>query len=815
MQLRDFVMQHPLYGSLPCQVPFSMYQVLTEAGKIKDPFDRDNELSLTALSEEDYSFETQFEADAARLALPYQVLRLEGVDTLCALSLNGIPIGKTYNMHRTWQFDIAGALRPGTNVLRITFHSPVQYMREQQNRHAVWGQSDTMEGFAHIRKASYMFGWDWAPKLPDVGIFRPVTWLSYQTDRLEEVRLRQHHRGGQVKLLLDIRTRHHASNLQYHVAIHGPEYQYEADLTGPCAEVLIDKPQLWWPNGLGEQPLYTVCVSLVHQGAVIDTWQRRIGLRTLTISTAADRWGSEFCFVVNGVKVFAMGADYVPEDSLLGRITPDRTRRLIDSCRKANFNSIRVWGGGGYPSDAFFDACDEAGLIVWQDFMFACVNVYMSEAMTQNIRAEVIDNLIRIRDHASLGLLCGNNEMEDAVMHWDNCRDSMLAKMDYLTLYEHLLPDLCAAYAPDTFYWPSSPSSGGGFDNPQDENRGDAHYWGAWHGSIPFESYRQYYFRFCSEFGFESYPSMKTIQSFTRPADRNPFSPVMMHHQKCTGGNAKILSYASEKYPYPYSLEDFVYVSQLLQAEAIRCGVEHFRRHRGRCMGAIYWQLNDCWPVSSWSSVDYFGRWKALMYHSRRFFAPILLSAVQDESSSVTFNIANETPHSVQTEVRWTVYGPYFEEVASGTLPATAAAFSARDLPPVSYQSFIQGRETERYLCYQLWDTQTNTLMSEHTLLFCLPKEIAYPQESLPVHARIEGENGTFTLTLSADSLVKDLEIDFHHYDTIFSDNFFDLARPGDYRIAFTLEDTSVTAAQLQQDLVFHKLQQLSQNHDQ
>lgn len=807
IQLINWMMKHPVYGDLPCQVPFSMYGVLLDAGKIGDPFYRDQEYALKALSDEDYTFESVFTAPAELLQNPHQKLRFEGIDTVATISLNETVIGQAFNMHRIWEFDIANALKPGENRLQVTLHSPVRYMQERQSRHFVWGQSGTMEGFAHIRKASCMFGWDWAPQLPDMGIFRPVTWLSYAADRIQEVRIHQQHSqtaglaGNQtpsVALELSVITEQMASEPCIHVAIDGSGgHHQETMLPGGKGRIEIQQPQLWWPHGYGDQPLYTVTVTLLQKGEPVDIWQRRIGLRTLTVSTAPDQWGNEFCFVVNGVKMFAMGADYVPEDSLIGRLSRKRTEKLIKSCIKANFNSIRVWGGAQYPSDDFFDLCDEYGLVVWQDFMFACVNVWLSKEFTENICQEFIDNIRRLRDHASLGLLCGNNEMEMAVLQWDGCKDSALAKQDYLQLYEHILPDLCAEHCPDIFYWPSSPSSAGGFDDPQDENRGDAHYWGAWHGSIPFESYRQYYFRFCSEFGFEAFPNMKTIRSFAEPGDMNPFSLIMESHQKCLSGNTKILSYASDKYLYPYDFPSLVYTSQLLQADAIRYGVEHFRRFRGHCMGAIYWQLNDCWPVASWASVDYYGRWKALMYSAKRFFAPVLLSA-HENGLQVILNLSNETRDAFTGTVRWQIIDRAFTVYEQGELPASVCALSAKDLPLPDLTQALQGRETERLLAYALYDDQ-GQLVSQASLLFCKPKHFAFAAPQIQV--AIEGSNGSFTLHVTADSYAKSVELDFAQYDLLLSDNYFDITSAAPLVLTAETEDRNVTAEQLLADL--------------
>ena len=387
-------------------------------------------------------------------------------------------------------------------------------------------------------------------------------------------------------------------------------------------------------------------------------------------------------------------------------------------------------------------------------------------------------------------------------MHWDGCKDSEVERMDYLQLYEHILPDLCEKHCPDVFYWPSSPSSHGGFDNPQDENRGDAHYWGAWHGSIPFESYRQHYFRFCSEFGFEAFPNMKTIRTYAEEEDMNPFSLVMESHQKCLSGNTKILSYASDKYLYPYDFKSLVYTAQLLQADAIRYGVEHFRRFRGRCMGAIYWQLNDCWPVASWASVDYYGRWKALMYSSKRFYAPVLLSAHED-GLRVVLNLSSESPVDFAGTLRWRVIDRDFKVFAKGEMAANIGALSTKDLLTLDLTKAIQGHEKERMLAYELYDA-SGALISHSSLLFCKPKHFNMAQPDVKV--AITGGNGHFDITVSASTYVKSLEIDFNNHDALLSDNYFDITSSEVLHLTAEVSDTSVTAEQLIADLTLQSV---------
>ena len=795
-----------LTGTAPC----SMYSVLLAHHQIPDPFDRDNEDAARELSRRDCAFTAEFDVSADVLAHAHILLQFDGLDTLADIALNGQPLGAADNMHRTWTFDVRDILHAGHNTLRIDFHSPLNEMARRQAAHYVRGDANSSDGIAHLRKAFCMSGWDWAPTLPDMGFFRPVQLVMWDGARIDDLMIHQEHADGRVTLTARLTLSEPTADPAT-LELTAPDGSVQTvPFTDGQARLTVDHPALWWPNGLGDQPLYTVRAVLYRGDAIADETTRRIGLRTLTVSRAKDAAGEEFCFVVNGVKFFAMGADYIPEDSILARLTPERTEKLIRSCADAHFNALRVWGGAFYPHDWFFDLCDAYGLVVWQDFMFACADVWMTPEYAANVRQEAIDNLRRIRHHASLGLLCGNNEMELFVADGWSAKqppESVTIRADYLKLYEELLPELCAQYAPDVFYWPASPSSGGHFDNPNDEHRGDVHYWGAWHGSIPFESYRQYKFRFCSEFGFESFPNLKTIESFTRPEDRNPFSWVMEHHQKCKGGNTKILTYLADKYQYPGSFAHLVYASQLLQADAIRYGVEHFRRFRGECMGAVYWQLNDCWPVASWASVDYFGRWKALQYAAKRFFAPVLLSAHED-GNRVVMNISNEQRAPFAGTVRLALRRSDFSVIDEREIPVSVDTMASRDVDDRDYTALLAGAERSCYLEFALLGSD-GARISGGTLLFTRPKFFQFRDPALS--AEISGGDGRFTIAVRAQCYARAVDVDFADCDVQLSDNFFDVAGPEPVILTATA-DPAVTADQLRASLRMQSVAEIGAN---
>lgn len=792
----------------PAVVPGTVYTDMLRNGQMEDPFFKDNELKALKLMDEDYEYKAEFDCEDALLEREHIILRFDGVDTVADLYLNDTHLDSVCNMHRTWEYEVTHLLAEKDNELRVIFHSPTKYIADAYAASETHGSEDAMEGFVHLRKAHCMFGWDWGAHLPDAGLFRPVWLLGFDEARIDSVYVTQKHEAGQVTLGFEVEIEDYPEienyleeneDLFYRVTVTDPAGQSFTVDDSP-EEIVIAEPQLWWPNGYGEQNLYRVDVVLFTRTedggeCELDCWSRRIGLRTMTMHIEKDQWGESFACQVNGVDIFAMGADYIPEDHLLGRVTPETTRALLEKSKWANFNSIRVWGGGYYPDDWFYDICDELGLVVWQDFMFACGVYDLTPEFEENIRAEFIDNVKRLRHHASLGLWCGNNEMEQfvAVDVWITKRREV---RDYLIMYERIIPEVLAEYDPQTFYWPSSPSSGGSFDDPQDPNRGDVHYWEVWHGNKPFTDYRNYYFRYLSEFGFQSFPSVKTIETFTDdPADLNIFSYVMEKHQRNGSANGKIMNYMQQTYRYPSSFETVLYASQLLQADGIRYGVEHFRRNRGRCMGAIYWQLNDCWPVASWSSIDYCGRLKALHYYAKRFFAPLMLSCEEqgmmssgkvlnwqhfDEfEKSIRLNVANETREDAEVTVRWALRNPKAEVLQSGEQQVKVPALTSVWLDKVE---FPDADVYTQYVSYEM--EQDGVVISDGTVNFSYPKYFRYEDPQLT--CRVIGDE----IEVTASAYAKSVEILNENEDLILSDNYFDM-NAGTKRVKIESGDVS------------------------
>lgn len=778
------------YKPLGVKLPATLISAFTAAGRIGDVHMATSFSEPVSLSEGECTFTTDFTLKKEDLNAEVLLLSLSGLDTVCDVSLNGEVLMHGENAFRTYEIDLKGKAIAGKNTLSVHFFSPTRYAREKQQKRYVWGQTMdvngelcVLEGIGQIQKPSYSFGWDWAPQTPDMGIYGKVE-LIIGENRITEFNVRTRLYDEAAEILV------HAASAR--------EGSFEAELIDPQGKKIasgefsaqttlkVSHPELWWPNGLGEQPLYKLVLRLKQGERVVEEREKTIGLRTLTVRRDEDEYGREFTFVANGHKFFAMGANFVPMDCVAPLMTYDRLERLLLDCKEANFNCLRVWGGGFYGSDDFYELCDKLGLVVWQDFSFACRNVRLSEAFLEDVSAEVRDNLLRIAHHPSLGLVCGNNEME-SVLYDDKSIGTPLALQDYLEFFERIMPDLSEKYAPDVFYWPSSPSSGGSGMHIFDDNFGDCHFWKTWHQNAPFEVYRSHYLRFCSEFGYESYPNVKTIEAFCPARERNAFSRTLDYHQRCKGGNAKILACLSEKFRYPETLSQLVYASQIIQGEAMKYGVEHFRRNRHRCKGALYWQLNDCWPAVSWSSIDYYGRWKALHYMAKRFFSPVLISACETKKE-VEFHVTNERLIPLTGEAEIIISDARFKNTKLIRVPVSVGALESKniytlavgDLPPENtffgYRLIVNGARVQ-----------------EDAVILVPPKHFNFAPPKFKT--ALKGKGREFELAISCNAFAKYVCIESDLTDLHLDDNFFTLTDTAQKRIRFTTSEEVDRAA--------------------
>ena len=544
-----------------------------------------------------------------------------------------------------------------------------------------------------------------------------------------------------------------------------------ADGTG-VARLPIPEPQLWWPNNLGEQTLYTVEVELLgrdksrhyggdesrHYGGdesrhygdrVLDACSKRVGLRTLRLDRHPDQWGESFQFVVNGVPFFAKGANWIPADAFVTRMTPERYRDLLQSTADANMNMLRVWGGGIYEQDDFYDLCDELGLCIWQDFMFSCATYpAFDEAFMANVRAEAEDNVRRLRHHACLALWVGNNELEQGLVG-DEWTTGTMSWADYDKLFEGLLPDVVKRLDPERDYWPGSPHSPSNrrdFNNP---NEGDAHLWSVWHGRQPFEWYRTCDHRFNSEFGFQSFPEPRTVAGFTDPGDRNVTSYIMEHHQRSGIGNDAILQYMLSWFRLPTSFDMILWLSQILQGMAMKYAVEHWRRAMPRGMGTLYWQLDDCWPVASWASIDYHGNWKALQFMARQFNSPLLLSGVEDlERGTVELHVTSDLLEPTAADVNWWLVRADGTAVATGSTAIEAAPGANTRVETLDLSAHVAAHGP-RDLILGMELGVDGAAVSSNLVTFARPKHLELQEPEFEVSV-VAAADGAFAVTVAA-----------------------------------------------------------------
>lgn len=644
-------------------VPGCVHRDLLRHGLIPDPFWGCNEAGLQWIGEHVWEYRTEFLVTRATLEEEAVELVAEGLDTVAIVRINGREIARTDNMFTGFRWDVKKFLRARKNELLVRFESAIDYIARERREHQPFEYNDPVGRCSVIRKQQCQFGWDWGPRLVTAGIWRDLRLEAWSGNRLEDVRVTQEHRAdGSVRLRLEPELARPDAKavLSGTVSLAGaPVAKIEN------GESRIAAPALWWPNGQGEQPLYQLTVEVAEEnGRVIGKWSRRIGLRTIALDRHADEWGESFQFVVNGRAIFAKGANWIPAHSFVGGLTRADYERDLSSAAQAHMNMIRVWGGGIYESEDFYDLCDELGLMVWQDFMFACT-IYPGDAVfLDNVRAEARFQVKRLRHRASLALWCGNNEI--AQLNTVGREQGDLFKNDelrrgYEALFHGVLPETVEELDGETAYWPSSQWRGTFEDSAavparqqEGEKRGDTHYWDVWHARHPVKSYENWRFRFCSEFGMQSYSSTETNTTFCPPHNDNIFGQEMENHQKNRAGNQIILDYVSQHYRFPMGQEALIYLSQLNQARCMQVGVEHWRRNMPRCMGALYWQLNDCWPAASWSSIEFTGRWRALHHVARRFFAPALVCAHVPGEETLT--IGNYRRSDVREVQLYTVY---------------------------------------------------------------------------------------------------------------------------------------------------------------
>jgi beta-mannosidase len=786
---------------LPASVPGGVHTDLLALGKIPDPFVADNEKKVQWIAESDWEYRRSFsftspipKTGGLRVGEARQILVCDGLDTLAEVSLNGRPLGKADNMYRQWRWDVTGLLK-SENEIRIIFRGPVAVARARDAQNPLLTVSAAIGGAPHLRKAPCQWGWDWGPQLPPIGIWKDIRIESYSLARLGNVHVRQLHVAGRVTVSAAVTLdQWQSADLSAILKITAPNGKTQtletALLPGGAITNLqfeIENPQLWWPNGFGPQPLYQLQLTLQNGVSILDSRTYQIGLRTIELRREPDEWGESFTFIVNGIPVFAKGADWIPADSFPTRISDAHLEHLIKSAADAHMNMLRVWGGGFYEEERFYDLCDRYGVLVWQDFTFACSIYPAEQVFAENVRVEAVENVRRLRHRASLALWCGNNEMEQGWVDWGwNQPDNPISqhlKAGYDRMFHHLLPAVTAAEDPDRPYWPSSASSGIPFAQPNANQRGDMHYWEVWHGRKPFTAYRSQFPRFMSEFGFQALPTYKTVQTYAAPADQNMTSYVMEHHQRSGSGNGLMIGQMTETFRTPKDFQSLVYLSMILQAEGIRYGVEHWRRNMKRVSGTLIWQLNDCWPVASWSSLDYFGRWKALHYAAKRFYAPVLLS-VEDDSTRMSVHVTSDLTLPWGGFVRWRLESLTGKVLASDEVMVNAAPLADKPVIALDFADLVTDDNCRAtiFVC-ELWHDEERIASSVSS--FAPSKHLELSDPALKVDVALTGE--TLTFDVSAVSLARFVELELDGADVVFSDNYFDMPAGSSLRVSTEL----------------------------
>ncbi len=767
-------------------VPGGVHSDLLAAGKIADPFVADNESRVQWIGKTDWEYRRVFQVSPDLMGEATVFLNCDGLDTIAEVSVNGQKVGSAQNMFVTYRWEIKRLLKVGSNEISVAFKAPVTYQAEREASRKARGLNPTVGDGTNIRKAPCHFGWDWGPKLPVIGIWKDIRLEACSTGRFSDIHLRQAHDNGKVNLSAGISLEKWAKgDLTCKIAVTGPDgktLRSETRLAGEAGSVAVTvaDPLLWWPNGYGKQPLYEVAITLWAGERVLDSKSYKVGLRTIELRRQPDEWGESFTFVVNGLPIFAKGSDWIPADSFPTRITHAYLDGLFRSAVATHQNMLRVWGGGFFETEDFYDLCDAYGILVWQDFVFAC-SVYPldDEDFLANLHQEVIDNVRRLRHRASLALWCGNNEMEQGWEGWGSSRPELaeLKKADERYFY-HTLPEWVRPLDPDHAYWPSSPSSNTPFKDTNGQSKGDAHYWDVWHGRKPFTAYRAQFPRFMSEFGFQSLPPFETVKTYAGPQDWNMTSYIMEYHQRSGSGNGLMIGQMTDTFRMPKDFESLVYLSMMLQAEGIRYGVEHWRRNMDRISGTLYWQLNDCWPVASWASLDYFGRWKALHYAAKRFYAPVMLS-ILDEGMRMSVHVTSDLTEDWEGTLTWQLMTLGGKTLKSGEETVKAKALANTQ---VCSNDFEVPEEQRREVVFVAELRHGDDTVALNVAAFAPNKHLTLVDPQILVDLYQEGNN--LRLDVSAHSLARFVELGFTGADVVFSDNYFDV--PGGWTVSVT-----------------------------
>jgi len=765
-------------------VPGCVHTDLLDNKLIEDPFYRDNEKRQQWIGKTDWEYQTTFNVSAETLRRQNVEIVFHGLDTYANVLVNDKPVLDADNMFRTWRVEVRNYLRAGQNTLRIKFRSPINEIlplmaKLDYELPAVNDQGEKTSPYT--RKAPYHYGWDWGPRFVTSGIWKPAELIAWDNARIEDLQIKQNNLTKETASLTAVTEVVSAAaatatveieNITDKTLVGRKQVKLSPGVNEVDVGFTVANPRLWFPVGYGEQALYNFRANLKIGGRTIDEQTRRTGLRTLELRQKPDEHGISFEFVVNGTPVFGHGANWIPADSFPTRVTKEKYRKLLTSLRDANMNMVRVWGGGIYENDYYYDLADELGILVWQDFMFGCSMYPGDKAFLDNVRHEVVDNVKRLRNHPSIVIWVGNNEIETAWQHWGGWKDKNPSHVweDYQKLFLRLLPETLEEYDPSRPYWQSSPSSNFQADS-EFQGIGDTHYWQVWHAEKPFSEYEKQYPRFMSEYGFQSFPELETVKSYTTESDRNSIeTPIMLAHQRHPRGNQLVRTYMLREFNQPKDFESFLYVSQVLQAEGIKLGAEHLRRIMPQNMGSLYWQANDCWPVASWSSMDYFGRWKALMYYTKRFYAPMLVS-MRTDSGNMNFYVVSDSPQPKDAELGVDVIDLNGKVLSTQKRNLNVEPLRGKSYLALPISDLLKGVDEKNSLVRATLKVG-GQMISSNIYYFRPYKEMAFTRPN--IKTEISPSSDGFNISLSSDRVARAVNL-YGLTDGFFVDNYFDL----------------------------------------
>ena len=768
---------------IDARVPGNVHLDHLENRKIPDPFFGQNEAEMQWISDEDWTYKLMFEPDKDLMERKNIILFFHGLDTYADIFLNNIKVLSANNMFHPWSANVKDVIKDGMNNLEIHFRSPLKEVSGQMNSidYSLPADNDQAgKTSPYTRKAPYHYGWDWGPCLVTSGIWKEVEligWEDWYVDQLQIKNKNVSKDTAELEVELTV-----LSDISEDISVCVREslsgkdfkkiFRMEPGENDLFFTISIDNPDLWWPVGHGDQILHEFFLTIETKERE-EHHERRLGIRDVKIRRDKDEKGESFEIHVNGMPIYSKGANWIPADYFVERLTRDDYKRLLNDAIRANMNTLRIWGGGIYEPDHFYELCDEMGIMVWQDFMFACSMYPANDEFLDSVEKEARYQVNRLKGYASVILWCGNNEIASGWLSWGWKEELPISVwQDYKKLFHELLPKVCHELDPERFYWPSSPGHGiDQSDEDQIYGKGDNHYWGVWHGGDEFDAFEDNVGRFMTEYGMQSFPATSTIESFAEKKDRVLDSEIMNAHQKASLGTGNLMKYIEDQYRVTNDFDSVTGLSQIMQAESIRFAVEAHRRHMPYCMGTLYWQFNDCWPVISWSSIDYKGNWKALHYSARNFFKPVILS-LRDLEDVVNVHVVNDRHYGLDAAVKIGLFGFNGDLLFEDSFSMEVKQFSSCIARSIDKTVLLDGRDLSTLVLRAELTSNRESLSKSHQF-FKKPKELKIPPPEF--EHEVKYLNGKYEITIRSYSFLYQLHFISSQVRGVFSDNYFNM----------------------------------------